>query len=76
MHRRFSQLRASADEELYCNFDVLIASLNVLIVIAGSFFEQGEECSTLPRGYDKIEEDDGDYDDDDDDSEYYFEDEM
>ena len=48
-----------------------IASLNVLIVIAGPFFEHGVECSTLPRGYDKIEEDDGDYDDD---SEYYFED--
>lgn len=72
MHLRYSQLR---DDELqYCNIVVQNASLNVLIVIAGSFFEQGEEYSTLPRGYDKIEEDDGDYDYDGVDSEYYFED--
>ena len=75
LYRRCSQLRASADEN-DCDFDVQIASLNVLIVITGSYFEQGEEYSTLSRGYDEIEEDDEDYDEDDDDGEYYFEDEM
>jgi Survival motor neuron (SMN) interacting protein 1 (SIP1) len=76
LYRRCSQLRASADEN-DCDFDVQIASLNVLIVIAGSYFEQGEEYSTLSRGYDEIEEeDDEDFDEDDDDGEYYFEDEM
>ena len=80
LYRRCSQLRASADED-DCDFDVQIASLNVLIVITGSYFEQGEEYSTLCRGYDEIEEDeeeeeDFDEDDDHDDGDYYFEDEM
>jgi hypothetical protein len=83
LYRRCCQLRAALHEDDH-TFDVQIASLNVLIVITGSYFGQGEEYSTLTRGYnddcgeeedeDEGEDDDEDLDDndDDDDGQYYF----
>ena len=79
LYRRCSQLRASLVED-ESTFDVQLASLNVLIVITGSYFGQGEEYSTLSRGYDGENDDDDDCDYgeegddyDDDDAECYFE---
>ena len=79
LYRRCSQLRASLVEDV-STFDVQLASLNVLIVITGSYFGQGEEYSTLSRGYEEENDDDDDCDygeegddDNDDDAEYYFE---
>lgn len=83
LYRRCSQLRAALVED-DSTFDVQIASLNVLIVITGSYFGQGEEYSTLTRGYDdecgeeeedeeEEEGDDEDFDNEDEDGQYYFE---
>lgn len=83
LYRRCCQLRAALHEDDH-TFDVQIASLNVLIVITGSYFGQGEEYSTLTRGYhddcgeeeeeEGEDEDDEDFDedDDDDDGQNYF----
>jgi Survival motor neuron (SMN) interacting protein 1 (SIP1) len=82
LYRRCCQLRAALHEDDH-TFDVQIASLNVLIVITGSYFGQGEEYSTLIRGYiddcgeeedegEGEDEEDFDDNDDDDDGQYYF----
>jgi hypothetical protein len=70
LYRRCSHLRASLALDS-SNFDLQIASLNVLIAITGSYFGQGEEYSTLTVGYGN-DEHDGD-DDSGDDEGYYYE---
>ena len=79
LYRRCCLLRAALVEDDH-TFDVQIASLNVLIVITGSYFGQGEEYSTLARGYDddcdeeEEEEEEGDEDEDEDEDEEDFDD--